>query len=136
MFKLTKAKTILIGAGALLALLAALFFGTTGFYVIVPTYKPGTDTIYTPGMTVWFVRRQTPLKAFVSSADGLAIQQGYSPTPAIRKKLDDEFARITAHKTIHRFGFSRRFYLMTTDNVDLYSPEGDKTGTEATPSAK
>jgi hypothetical protein len=105
---------IIIGAAIFLAIV--FFFSSTGFYCKVPV--AGTSK----GESIWFLKRGTDF-GFVNSADGIAMNLGFSPNDRIRTNLDAEFERLVRDKIILRFGFSRALYLMTTDNIDFYSPE-------------
>lgn len=123
MRKLSTRTNVIIGTVTAILALMLLFYSSVGFYCKVPTWdtesKPPVLTF--PGETVAFRRRATPL-GFINSADGIAIEQGFSPNKAIRESLDTRFDEIVRGRTYGAFGFSRFLYLMTTDNVDLYTP--------------
>jgi hypothetical protein len=120
-------KTRLVGKRIAIALLVVaisgflLFQAMVGFYCKVPTWNKETLKIESPGETVMFRRRHTVFK-FITSADGLAIDQGFSPNKSIREKLDAEFEVRAQSRVIARYAFSRFLYLRTTGGVDLYTP--------------
>ncbi len=117
-----KTAKILIVAGATILLAAIFFFSSTGFYTKVPEPGAGKAAGARPGETVWFLKRGTDF-GFANSADGIAMNQGLSPNDRIRTTLDAEFERLIEKKILFRFGFSRALYLMTTGNIDFYTPD-------------
>lgn len=116
-----KKKRIAFAGLAAVVFAFLLFQAMVGFYCKVPTWDTETREMTSPGETVMFRRRHTVF-GFLTTADGLAIDQGFSPSKAIRAKLDAEFEVRASDRVIARYGFSRLIYLATTGGVDLYTP--------------
>jgi hypothetical protein len=114
-------RRIAIASAAAVIFAFLLFQAMVGFYCKVPAWDRDTLEQTSSGETVMFRRRHTVF-GFLTTADGLAIDQGFSPSAAIRDKLDAEFEVRATGRVIARYGFSRLIYLATTGGVDLYTP--------------
>jgi len=102
-----KSKVVPVTLGVVVLLLICIYT-FTGFFVIQPIGA------VPDGVTIWYVRSGTQMP-FVSSADGLLIQQGTPVSLLTRGVVLGGIADNLNEKTIARLPYMEFLYLMSTN---------------------